>query len=175
VRFPAGYSCIQSEFSSNILQGETMPRIQLSLLIDAPVETVFAVARDVESFPEIMEDLQSLRVLERSADGLRTITEWIGVVREFKMTVKWTQEDRWDPQHYRDEFVMLEGDMDHMSGYWQFTPENGQTRFESMVDYELNVPLIGPMVKALIRKKMETNLQAQMQAIKSRAENQKEK
>jgi hypothetical protein len=32
------------------------------------------------------------------------------------------------------------------------------------------VPLIGPMIKALIKKKMTANLDAQMRAIKARAE-----
>ncbi len=100
----------------------------------------------------------------------RTVTDWVGLIREFKMTVKWTQEDLWNPETHRDEFRMLKGDMDHMSGYWQFTPEGGGTRFESVVDYEYNVPLIGPMIKALIKKKMIENLDAQMRAIKSRAE-----
>lgn len=147
-----------------------MPRIELNVLVDAPVEKTFAVARDVESFPEIMEDLQSLAVLERSEDGNTTITEWVGIIREFKMKVKWTQEDIWSPETYRDDFRMIEGDMDSMSGFWQFTDAGGKTRFESVVDYEYNVPLIGPMIKALIRKKMEANLEAQMQAIKRRAE-----
>jgi uncharacterized membrane protein len=147
-----------------------MPTIELSLLVDAPVERVYSVARDVEAFPDIMEDLQSLSVLERSDDGNRTLTAWVGLIREFKMTVKWTQEDRWDPATYRDDFQMLKGDMDSMSGYWQFTPEEGQTRFDSVVNYEYNVPLIGNMIKALIKKKMEANLDAQMKAIKAKAE-----
>lgn len=147
-----------------------MPTIELSLLVDAPVERVYSVARDVEAFPDIMEDLQSLTVLERSEDGNRTLTAWVGLIREFKMTVKWTQEDRWDPATYRDDFQMLKGDMDSMSGYWQFTPEERQTRFDSVVNYEYNVPLIGPMIKALIKKKMEANLDAQMKAIKAKAE-----
>lgn len=147
-----------------------MPRIELDLHIDAPVERVYAVARDVEKFPQYMEDLQSLRVLERSSDGTRTVTEWVGLIREFKMTVRWTQEDRWDDAAFRDEFRMLQGDLDQMSGYWQFTPEEGGTRFECLVDYEYNVPLVGPMIKALIKKKMTDNLKAQMEAIKARAE-----
>ena len=147
-----------------------MPRIEQSIIIDAPIDRVYTIARDVESFPQFMEDLQSLTVLERSDDGDRTITEWVGVIREFKMTVKWTQEDLWNPDTLRDEFRMLKGDMDSMSGYWQFTPENGRTRFDSVTEYEYNVPLIGPMIKALIRKKMEQNLDATMQAIKRRAE-----
>ena len=147
-----------------------MPRIEQSLLVNAPVEKVYAVARDVEAFPEFMEDLQSLKVLETSEDGNRTVTEWVGLIREFKMTVKWTQEDVWNPAAHRDDFHMLKGDMDSMSGYWQFTEEGGQTRFDSVVDYEYNVPLIGPMIKALIKKKMAANLDAQMQAIKTKAE-----
>src|SRR2546423_1271680 len=83
-----------------------------------PVEKVYSVARDVESFPDIMDDLQSLTVHERSADGNRTVTEWVGLIREFKMTVKWTQEDVWDPAQHRDDFRMIKGDMDSMSGYW---------------------------------------------------------
>src|ERR1700687_2399156 len=98
-----------------------MPRIEQNVLVNAPVQTVFAVARDVDSFPDYMADLQSLTVLERSDDGNRTITEWVGLIREFKMTVKWSQEDVWDPAKFRDEFRQIKGDMDSMCGYWQFT------------------------------------------------------
>src|ERR1041385_4418090 len=77
-------------------EGESMPRIEQSVMIDAPVERVYAIARDVESFPDYMEDLQSIKVLERSEDGNRTITEWVGLVRQFRMTLKWTQEDLWN-------------------------------------------------------------------------------
>jgi len=148
-----------------------MPRIEQSILIDAPITHVYRVARDVESFPQFMADLQSLTVKERAPDGTRTVTEWVGLIREFKMTVKWTQEDRWDDAAHRDEFQMLQGDMDSMTGYWQFTPEDtNRTRFESVLEYEYNVPLIGPMVKNLIKKKMTDNLQATLEAIKRKSE-----
>lgn len=148
-----------------------MPRIEQAALIAAPIATVYRIARDVERFPDFMADLQSLKILERSDDGTRTVTEWVGLVREFKITIKWTQEDVWDDAAYRDEFKMLSGDMDSMAGVWQFTPEGeSQTRFESQVEYEYDVPLIGPMVKNLIKKKMTDNLQATMTAIKQKAE-----
>ncbi|HLK61153.1 MAG TPA: SRPBCC family protein [Chthonomonadaceae bacterium] len=147
-----------------------MPRIEQSVIIQAPIAHVYRIARDVEAFPQFMEDLQSLTVKERDPDGLRTVTEWVGLIREFKMTVKWVQEDRWNDETYRDDFVMLTGDMDSMSGYWQFTPEGDGTRFDSLVDYEYNVPLIGSMVKNLIKKKMTDNLQSTMDAIKRKAE-----
>ncbi len=148
-----------------------MPRIEHTLTINAPVSTVYAIARKVEEFPNFMADLKSLTVLETSPDGNRTITEWVGLIREFKMTMKWTQEDLWNNETYRDDFTLLKGDMDSMSGYWQFTEEaTNVTRFDSVLDYEYNVPLIGAMVKTIIKKKITENLQATMEAIKRRAE-----
>ena len=148
-----------------------MPRIEQSIQIHAPVEKVYRVARDIESFPEFMGDLESLTVLERSEDGNRTVTQWVGLIREFKMSIKWTQEDVWDETRHRDEFKLIKGDMDKMEGTWEFTPEGeADTRFDSVLEYEYNVPLIGPMVKSLIRKKMTDNLAANMDAIKRRSE-----
>ncbi len=150
-----------------------MPKIEQSVLIDAPIETVFAVARDVEKFPQFMADLKSLTVLERNEDNTRTVTEWVGLLREFKMTIKWTQEDRWDTEQYRDDYSLIKGDMDQMEGYWQFSSEAARkTRFDSVLDYEYDVPLIGPMVKNLIKKKLTDNLQATLNAIKGEAEKQ---
>ncbi len=148
-----------------------MPRIEQSLGIHAPIARVYRIARDVEAFPQFMPDLQSLAVQERSADGSRTVTDWVGRISAFKMVVKWTQEDVWDDAAYRDEFKMLHGDMDSMSGYWQFTAEGDkQTRFVSVVDYEYDVPLVGPMVKSLVKKLMTDNLQSTLDAIKRKAE-----
>ena len=148
-----------------------MPKIEQSVVIDAPIEHVYRIARDVEAFPQFMQDLRSLTLVERSPDGERTVTEWVGLIREFKMTIKWTQEDNWDAATHRDVFTMLHGDMDSMSGVWQFTPEGeGRTRFDSSVEYEYNVALIGPMVKNLIKKKMTDNLEATLKAIKQKSE-----
>lgn len=148
-----------------------MPRIELSVNIDAPIGQVYKIAKNVEAFPQFMSDLQSLKLLERNSDGTVTKTEWVGLIREFKMTVKWIQEDIWQDDICRDEFRMLSGDMDSMSGFWQFYAEGDNlTRFDSVVEYEYNVPLIGAMVKSLIKKKMTDNLQSTLNSIKSKSE-----
>ena len=148
-----------------------MPKIEQSVVINAPIDHVYKIARDVEAFPQFMKDLRSLTLVERSPDGSRTVTEWVGLIREFKMTIKWTQEDQWEEATHRDVFTMLSGDMDSMSGFWQFTAEGDrQTRFDSTVEYEYNVALIGPMVKNLIKKKMTDNLADTLNAIKLKSE-----
>ncbi len=158
-----------------------MPRIEQSITILAPVGRVYEIARDVEAFPQFMADLRSLVVLERSEDNRRTVTEWVGYISAVKLPVRWVQEDLWNETTYRDDFHLLRGDMDRMEGYWQFVPETSaeasghtaseaRTRFDSVVDYEINIPMIGPMIKTLIKKLMTENLNATLNAIKNRAE-----
>ncbi len=148
-----------------------MPRIETEVLINAPIQHVYRIAKDVERFPEFMADLQSLTVLERSPDDADTVSVWVGYLREFKITIKWTQRDHWDDAKYRDDYQQIKGDMERMEGYWQFHAEgDNQTRFESVLDYDYNVPLIGPMIKNLIKKKLTENLQATLNGIKARAE-----
>lgn len=151
-----------------------MPRIEQSIDIQAPIARVYEIARDVEAFPSFMADLKSLKVLERSDDNTRTTTEWLGYIAVVKLPVKWTQADVWNDVTYRDDFTMLHGDMDRMEGYWQFVPVSAeQTRFESVVDYDMNIPMIGPMIKTLVKKLMTDNLQATLNAIKDQAEKNK--
>ncbi len=148
-----------------------MPIIEHSIWINAPVEKVYNVAREVERFPEVMPDLQSVKVLERSENGSRTVTEWTGVVREFNnMYVKWTEEDLWDDTAHTCRFRLLKGDLQRMEGEWRFVEEKGGTRFSSRLEYEYNVPLLGSLVKNLIHKKLEENVKMVLEGIRRRAE-----
>lgn len=147
-----------------------MPRIELSAQINAPLERVYAIAKDVESFPQFMADLKSLVVLERSPDGSRTVTEWVGFVPQFRLNVKWTEEDIWDDQAKTCHFKQLKGDYDRMVGEWRFTESNGGTEFISLLDYEFNVPLLGPLVQTVVQHLVKQNLQGVLNGIKARAE-----
>ena len=147
-----------------------MPPIHNSVWLQAPVEEVFRVAMDVERFPEFMPDVKSIRVLERSDDGLLTVVEWVGDLPEFKTTVKWVEEDLWDPADHTCRFTLVRGDFKTYGGLWRFTLENAGTRFDSEVEYEYDIPLIGPLIKGLIRKKMQENVDRLQAAMKARME-----
>src|ERR1700710_2042685 len=109
-----------------------MPRVESSIVINAPRETVLAVARDNEKFPEYMADVKSLSVLERSDDGLRTVTDWVGIVPKFGAKVHWVEEDLWDLTEGTCTFKQISGDYDQFEGVWRFTADGDQsTRFDS--------------------------------------------
>ena len=148
-----------------------MPRIESSVLINAPRSQVLDVARDNEAFPTFMADLRSLSVLEKSDDGNRIVSEWVGVVPKFGTTIRWTEEDVWDLRAGTCTFRQIKGDYKQFEGVWTFTAESGdQTRFASVLDYEIEIPLVGPLIKAIVKKAVQDNLDSTLNAIKQRCE-----
>jgi ribosome-associated toxin RatA of RatAB toxin-antitoxin module len=148
-----------------------MPHIENTALINAPLEKVYALAKDVESFPGFMPDVESVVVTERSDDGQRTVTDWVGVASDFKLKIRWTEEDLWNDAAHTCQFTQVKGDYQQYGGQWLFTQEaDGQTRFASAIDYEIEIPLIGALLKALVAKLMRENTQRILDAVKRRAE-----
>ena len=145
-----------------------MPRVECSIIINGPIEKVYACAKDVESFPEYMPDVKNIQILER--DGARVITEWTASIPDFGMTVKWTEEDIWDDEAKRCDFKLVKGDYASYSGNWTFTEVDGGVRFDSVVDYEYDVPLIGTLIKGLIQRKVKENVDKILEAVKKKVE-----
>lgn len=148
-----------------------MAIVHSSIDIEGPIEKVYTFAKNVESFPDFMPDVKSITVLERSPDGRRTVCEWVGIVKEFRTTIKWTEEDIWDDQAHTCVFSLVKGDYSKYSGKWQFTDLGGKTRFDSEIEVEYDVPLVGALIKGIIAKKMKENVDNMLSAIKDRVEN----
>jgi ribosome-associated toxin RatA of RatAB toxin-antitoxin module len=147
-----------------------LPDIQSSVHIGADPDTVYAIARDVESFPEFMPEVQRITVQEVSEDRSRQVVEWVGLIPAFRLTVKWTEEDLWDDAERTCRFRQVKGDFNEYGGLWRFVPDGEGTRFESEIHYELEIPTIGPLIKGVVRKIMTDNADRLQAAIKRRAE-----
>lgn len=148
-----------------------MPHIENEVRVLAPLATVYALAKDVESFPTFMPDVESIHVAERSGDGLRLVTDWVGVASDFKLKVRWTEQDVWDDAAHTCRFSLVKGDYSQYGGLWTFTDEGGgTTKFASALDYELDIPLIGPLLKKVVARLMQDNTQRLLDAVKQQAE-----
>lgn len=145
-----------------------MPVATSSTVIDAPIDRVYSVAKDNESFPEYMDDVKSVEVVERN--GERVVTRWVGIVPTFGLKIRWTQLDEWDDEAYRCDFSQVEGDYDVYHGYWTFTENGDQTELHCEMTYEYNVPGLGPLVKKVVHALVTKNLNAMLAAIKQRCE-----
>ena len=147
-----------------------MAKVQSSIEINGALDEVYTLAKDVESFSEFMPDLKSVKIIERNEDGSRTVSEWVGIVKEFKTTLKWTEEDIWDDAAKTCTFSLIKGDYSKYSGLWTFTDVGGKTLFNSEIEVEYDVPLVGALIKGLIAKKMKENVDNMLLAIKQKVE-----
>lgn len=146
-----------------------MPIVTAVVDVNAPLERVFAIARNIEAFPEFMPDVQEVTILEQSDDG-RQVSRWVGIVKEFKRTINWVEEDCWDEAGHVCTFRQREGDFALYQGTWAFAETDGTTHIELELEYEYDVPLIGNLIKNLLRRKMQENCDNMLTAIKAEAE-----
>jgi len=144
----------------------SVPDVHSELTIASPPQNVYALAKDVERFPEFLPNVQSVAIRER--DGSRTVSDWVGLVPEFKRTIKWVEEDIWDDRAMRCQFRSLSGDWDRYEGAWAFSPDGEGTRVSLGISYDYNVPLIGPLIQKLLRKLVQRNAEETLEGLRRR-------
>jgi ribosome-associated toxin RatA of RatAB toxin-antitoxin module len=103
-------------------------------------------------------------------EGNRLVADWVGIIPTFGLKVRWRQEEIWDDASHSSQFRQVSGDYDELEGRWIFVEENGGTRFDQHLDYEYNVPTLGPLVKKVIYNIVVKNLESINSAFKERAE-----
>lgn len=145
-----------------------MPIVETSVWLNAPLEKVYAIAKDTERYPEYMKEVQSIVIVEK--DGSRVVADWVGLITQFMLKVRWRQEEIWDDTTHSSNFRQVKGDYDKLEGSWKFSEENGGTRFNQYLDYEYNVPTLGPLVKKVVHSIVVKNLESINAAFKSQAE-----
>lgn len=145
-----------------------MATVESEVRVEAPVASVYEIARNIERFPEFMDDVVEVEIIEQTEE--RQVSRWVGLIEEFNRTLKWTEEDYWDPETRSCRFEMIEGDFTAYSGTWTFEEDNGTTVAKLIVDYEYAIPLIGPLIKKLLHKKVQQNCDNMLAAIKAEAE-----
>jgi len=144
-----------------------MPKIETDIFIPAPLDTVYAVGKDIEKFPEFLPDVESVTILERSATGWTS--DWVGVVEKLNRKVKWREEDVWDDATHTCTFRALSGDWDKYDGVWTFAAEGDGTRMRMELECDINVPMIGAIIKGLIAKLAKVNVDNMFEGIRRRS------
>ncbi len=145
-----------------------MPTVEAEVFVNAPLERVYAISRDIEAFPEFMDDVQEVRILEQTPE--RQVSRWVGAVKELGRTITWTEEDFWNDKTHLCTFRQIEGDFTSYEGVWSFEKDGDSTRVRLQVTYEFRVPLVGALIQGLLQKKMRQNCESMLEAIKGKAE-----
>ena len=144
-----------------------MPKIETEIIIPAPLATVYAIAKDIERFPEFFSDVESVKIIDRHERGFTS--EWVGIVAKLNRKIKWVEEDHWDDVAHTCEFHALSGDWETYDGFWTFTEVDGGTCMHMTLTADINVPMIGAIIKNLIGKLAKANIDNMFEGICRRA------
>lgn len=143
-----------------------MPYVERSIIIEGPIETVYEIAKDMESFPKFMPDVESVKVVSRSAD--ETVTEWVTNVDGTPFL--WTERDQFDDANWRITYVLIEGDLEKFEGAWMFDSVDGGTKVTLTVDYDFGIPELTEMIGPTLLEKVGENSEMMLAGMKAQVE-----
>lgn len=143
-----------------------MPYVEEQIFIAGKLGDVFAIARDMESYPKYMPDVESVTVIERGENT--TTTDWVTNVEG--TPIVWTEKDEFDEAGHVIRYRLIEGDLDKFEGEWRFEPESEGTRVILGVDYDFGIPNLTDLIGPTLEVKVRENSQMMLRAMKSHVE-----
>jgi coenzyme Q-binding protein COQ10 len=145
-----------------------VPYVEEQILVSGPMEAVFAIATDMESYPKYMPDVESVTVLERREGS--TTTEWETQVEG--TPIIWTEIDEFDYVNHVITYRLIEGDLEKFEGAWRFEEVEGGTRVTLGVDYDFGIPNLTDLIGPTLDVKVRENSQMMLRAMKEHIEGQ---
>jgi ribosome-associated toxin RatA of RatAB toxin-antitoxin module len=143
-----------------------MPYVESTIVIDAPAQRVYDLAKDQEHFPQFMPDVENVTILQRRPDGV--ISRWKTLVEE--APIEWTEDDRFDDAALRIDYQLIEGDLDKFEGAWTFENRDGRTHVVLGVDFDFGVPTLAELIGPTLERKVRENSEMMLAALKLQAE-----
>lgn len=143
-----------------------MPLVEVAEVIDAPVDKVWDIVNDVESYPRLMEHVRSLKVLESGPNYRHTAWE----VELKGCIMRWVEREDSDPERYRIEYRQLKGDLSQFEGYWQLealTPATSRAILS--VRFEIGIPTLSEMLNPIAESAIRDTSQKMLMSLASEA------
>ncbi|MEU4805086.1 SRPBCC family protein [Actinosynnema sp. NPDC023587] len=139
-----------------------MPLVLVEELIASPVDQVWDVIVDVESYPRIMEPVRKVEVLSRADEEVTT--EW---EVELKGSVlKWVEREVHDRESWHISYEQVSGDLEQFGGYWHLTTvDDGHTRAVLCVEFEIGIPMLKDMLDPVASRALEQNSRLMLRSI----------
>lgn len=145
-----------------------MPKVETEILIDGPVQAAWQLACDMEKYPDYMENVEEVRVLERDNADHTTVTNWVTSVDGHK--IRWVEKDYFDLEHLKISYRQISGDLKKFQGEWSFSAVGEHTRVTLDVDFEFGIPMLSKLLNPILAKKLTANCQEMLKAIKAQVE-----
>jgi aromatase len=144
-----------------------MARVDNSVVIDAPLDLVWDMTNDVESWPELFSEYESAEILERDEETIR-----------FRLTLRpdekgqvfsWVSERTPDPATHTVRAHRIEtGPFNYMNLYWDYQVVDAGVLMHWVQDFEVRPGL--PFGDEAMADRLNTNTRREMGIIKEKVE-----
>ncbi len=143
-----------------------MPYVERSIIIEGSIESVYEIAKDMESYPKFMPDVESVKVVSRSDN--ETVTEWVTNVDGTPFL--WTERDLFDDVNRCITYALIEGDLEKFEGAWKFDSVAEGTKVTLTVNYDFGIPELTEMIGPTLLEKVGENSEMMLAGMKAQAE-----
>jgi ribosome-associated toxin RatA of RatAB toxin-antitoxin module len=142
---------------------QTVPDVKIDQEIRAPIERVWETVVDIERYPDVMDTVRSVRIVEQPSETLRRAA-WSILLRG--AILEWEEDERLDHDTYTAVFKQLRGDLEHFDGHWRLValgPECTRVVFE--VAFEIGIPMLADMLNPAAQRSLHENCTEMLRSI----------
>lgn len=138
------------------------------LVVDAPAASCYAVAADIEHYPEWAPDLKEAEVVTRDAEGRPELVRFR--VAALGHSTSYTLRYDWSEAPSRLSWVLDEGDVTtKLDGFYEFTTEATDAG-RTLIRYVLEVELVFPLPNIVKRRAEIKIMHTALRDLKARIE-----
>ncbi|MCQ4042595.1 type II toxin-antitoxin system RatA family toxin [Streptantibioticus rubrisoli] len=143
-----------------------MPRVEVDLPIAAEPEQSWAAVVDVESYPECMANVQSVKIVDQDGPDRRS-TAWS--VHLKGSVLEWVEAETLDHAAHRFDFHQLSGDLAYFVGHWAVRPGPAGGSVVSLhVEFDIGIPLLADMLNPVATAALQDNARQMLDALDRR-------
>lgn len=144
-----------------------MAEIRTQIDVDASPDVCYSIAKDMERFPQFMDNVDDVTVKESGEDW--TLTRWEAKFQGRAVT--WKERDEFDDESRLITFEQTEGDLSVFDGRWSFTRSGeGGCNIQLAVEASLGMPMLSAALDPIVEKLLRENCQQMLEGIKAEAE-----
>ena len=143
-----------------------MPFVETKTVINGNIDDIYNIVKNMEAYPSFMNDLESVKILEKGADY--TLSHWVSNVDGRRII--WTEKDSFFDEEKRITYKQTEGDLKKMEGEWRLTNSTDGVEVLLSVDFEFGIPMIAGLLNPILKKKVRENSENMLAAVKAQIE-----
>lgn len=147
-----------------------MPSVEEVINVKAPKDEIFKVISNVTDFPNFMDDVKEVEIIE-TGDGWN-ISRWVNSADG--RLIKWTEKDYVKPDQHRVDFELVEGDLKSYGGFWQLEDDGEEVTVIFRVDFEFGMPVIAALIHPILARILRANMKQMLISVKNKLEQQRE-